>query len=95
MRLFANALILQKTFSFVIQINKNMKKVNGVVKMTRLKKKRRKSSKKTDAVKGDAKKQHCISAEIIKSIDDLLRLCALQGNILKHIRKKLERLKAR
>lgn len=72
-----------------------MKKVNNVVKMKRLRKKRKKSSKKTDAVKGGAAKQHCISAEIIKSIDDLLRLCALQGNILKHIRKKLERLKAR
>jgi hypothetical protein len=72
-----------------------VKKVNGVVKMTRLKKKRRKSSKKTDAVKRDAKKQHCISAEIIKSIDDLLRICALQNNILNHIRKKLQRLQGR
>lgn len=93
LRIFANALLLQKTISFVIQVNENMKKVKGVIKMKRLKKKRSKSSKKTDTVKGDAKKQYCISAEIIKSIDDLLRLCTLQGNMLKHIRKKLERLK--
>ncbi len=63
--------------------------------MTKSTAKGKKSSKKTAPVHEDAKQQQREYAEIIKSIDDLLRLYNLQGSILNHLKKRLERLKSR
>jgi len=72
-----------------------MKKVNGVVKMTKSTAKKTKSSKKTASEHEDTKQQNCEYAGIMKSIDDLLRLYNLQSSILNHLKKRLERLKSR
>jgi len=63
--------------------------------MTKSTAKRKKSSKKAASVHGGAKQQQREYAEIIKSIDDLLRLYNLQVSILNHLKKRLERLKSR
>ena len=63
--------------------------------MEKSKAKKKKSGKKTTTVHGDAKQQRCEYAEIIKSIDDLLRLHNLQSCILNHLKKRLEQLKSR
>ena len=63
--------------------------------MGKSKAKKKKSSEKTNTVHGDPKQQQREYAEIIKSIDDLLRLYNLQSCILNHLKKRLERLKSR
>jgi len=60
--------------------------------MKKAKKKKKNSNNNTDAIL-NAKGKILVPQEIIKAIDDLLRLSALQGNMLKQIKNRLKQLK--
>ncbi|HIJ71801.1 MAG TPA: hypothetical protein HPP87_10630 [Planctomycetes bacterium] len=60
--------------------------------MKKAKKKKKNSNNRTDA-NLDAKGKILVPQEIIKAVDDLLRLSALQGNMLKQIKNRLKQLK--